>query len=289
MNRLRIAPGGWPVVAVGSALRDTLTVWSSPTAEARGFSAPQPEHCNCLALAPDGSAALWRDPSGAAVHDLTTGAKLTDLDPEGLHVAQAAFSADGRTILAACLVRNPSGGSYHFPERPLFRLDARTGGVVKRWPHTGLGGIYSFAAAPDGSAVGFGVEQKVLVWEETGEASTSARGGVMTVIALSAGGEVAASAGKTVGFWKRPDVRKRIATLSHGATVRALAFSPDGKLLASAGDDGAVKLWEVPGCRCRATFDWGIDELRSVCFAPDGLTAAAGSRDGRVVVWDLEG
>jgi WD40 repeat protein len=70
--------------------------------------------------------------------------------------------------------------------------------------------------------------------------------------------------------------------------VRALAFSPDGRTLASAGKSGRVTLWGLSEPRPIMTYDWDIKDIQSLAFAPDGLRLAAGGDWGQIVVWDLE-
>jgi WD40 repeat protein len=70
--------------------------------------------------------------------------------------------------------------------------------------------------------------------------------------------------------------------------VHALAFTPDGRALLTAGGDGQVRVWDVQSWKETRRFDWGLGKISAVAFAPDGLTAAAGSEKGQIVVWDLD-
>jgi WD40 repeat protein len=82
----------------------------------------------------------------------------------------------------------------------------------------------------------------------------------------------------------RPEPRPLNAT--HAGSVCALAFGPDGRVLASGGAEGAVMLWDVPQARLLATLEWHLGPVRGVAFSPDGERLASASADGAVRLWD---
>jgi hypothetical protein len=71
----------------------------------------------------------------------------------------------------------------------------------------------------------------------------------------------------------------------HDGSVNAVAFSPDGRYLASVGDDRLVKFWDVAERREVAGLEWHTGAVLAVAFSPDGQTLATGGADGVVKLW----
>jgi WD40 repeat protein len=81
---------------------------------------------------------------------------------------------------------------------------------------------------------------------------------------------------------------KPLATLKgHTQRVHSLTFSPDGRVLASASEDGTLKLWDVPTARERANLKHPSGA--TAAFAPDGRLLASGGRNGEVRLWGAAG
>ena len=104
-----------------------------------------------------------------------------------------------------------------------------------------------------------------------------------SLLAVCGGDGIAIFSG---GFGIDPSLRLR----DHAAPVKAIAFSPDSRLMASASADTTIKLWRtVDGdIACIATLHGHASSVEAVAFSPLGDLLATGGADHSLRLWSLD-
>lgn len=83
---------------------------------------------------------------------------------------------------------------------------------------------------------------------------------------------------------QKPEI---VTQSGHYGRIAQIAFSPNGKILASAGG-GTIRLWEVETGRELRVFSGHNGAVYSVSFSPDGKWLASGGYDLIVRIWEVE-
>ena len=278
---LAFAPAGG---ALASASKDgTARVWDlcgGPSITLAGHDdevlsvAFHPEGTQVATGGKDRTARLW---------DAATGKELLRLGPHEEAVTAVAFLNGGRMLITAA-------GN---------KINAADPGGVRLWQsstaiktHGEPNGAWALAATPHGKTLAWaGGGKRVTLWEITRPDRSQFRPlskGVLAIALSADGATLAATDDYAIRLWATADKQERATLIGHQGRVFALAFSPDGRTLASGGADKRVTFWDVASGRPRQTYQWDVGGVRAVAFSPDGLLAAAAGDAGRVVVWDVE-
>jgi WD40 repeat protein len=320
VTSLAFRPDG---AAIASSCGGSLHIWSTKTA--RQLSQPGQSEVQNLAysgtsadrLVTIGEAVQLR--SGSHPERLIASKELAGLVGVGRYPQSVAISSDGARMAigfkdGSLYYYAPSAARYAHLLRDgttavtavLFSPDgsqlisvAKDGTVtirdtttrtVIRRVSTGNGGEAA-AVSPDGSQLAVGTDSGVQLWStSTWEQVRPAvqTGTFVRSLSFQPGGQLLAfSLSRRTIVWDVHANRKAFEFDGPSEDITALAFSPDGKSLATGSIDGSVQLWKNFAERSFGSSLRSSSPVVAIALAPSGGTVAAVGTDGVVKVWDL--
>jgi WD40 repeat protein/serine/threonine protein kinase len=272
----RLATGGRP-----------LKLWDAQTGqEIVAFKMPTVEPVDTVAFSPDGKqlATIFHIGKTVQLWDAVTGQLIATRQGHTGNVWKVAFSPDGKQLASASRDGTVKiWDATTAPEaRPLGALTSNVGSV---------------AYSPDGKrvAVACGNEGVKICDAQTGKELLSWKGpALIQKVAYSSDGKRLAancSFDSTARVWDTQTAQELLTLKGHTQKKRVtnVAFSPDGKRLATTATDGTVKVWDAQTGQELFTCKGHTSPLvGGLAFSPDGKRLASGSCDQTIRVWDSE-
>jgi WD40 repeat protein len=233
---------------LASASKDrTVKLWDWARKEALTLGG-HTEAVDSLAFSPNGRRlASAGHDRTVRVWDTSTGQEFRDLRDHNVWVKKVAFHPDGRQLLTAAADSTVKVWDVS-PDRE--EPAFRPPGCYLR----------SVAFSPDGKQVAF---------------------------AAAAVAEKDVSADEGIHVWDWAAGRRVFILKGHNSNVLRVAFSPDGKQLASASADETVRLWDLAGGRPPRTLKRHSAAVTDVAFSFDGRRLASADELKEVRIWDL--
>lgn len=102
------------------------------------------------------------------------------------------------------------------------------------------------------------------------------------------GQQMATATYRTIYIWDQDNKKLHHFWQASDTWIRTLAFSPDGHILASAGNDGILTLWDWETAKALHTLKGDGGSVYAIAFSPEGTTLASGSEDHGVRLWDIQ-
>ncbi|HEX9990004.1 MAG TPA: WD40 repeat domain-containing protein [Chloroflexia bacterium] len=247
-----------------------------------------------LAWSPDGEwIASASDDRTVLVGEAATGTRITKLDSFRGSVLSVAWSPDSKYLATASTVISDGVQIW----------DAANWQAIHQLNSDPRYLVGSLSWSPDGKllAIGTGDLEVWDVEEEKLAAKLTTYSGANSVAWSPVGKQIAFGSALdpyrgdkgVVRIWDYTEGNEHttendVTTLTgHSGDLHSVAWSPDGKQLASGSDDNTVKIWDLASRQSTATLTGHKSQVVSVAWSPDSKKIASGSWDRTARVWDV--
>ena len=261
-----------------------VRLWDVATGKSLQVLRDNTTEVTCLAFDPEGHVlAAGNEAHTVRLWDPATGERGRALKGHLDEVLAVCFSPDGTHVT--------SGGN----DRSVRVWDVADGTAIKTL-EGGLDFIQGLGYSPDGTLL-FAVDEaeQLHVWQT--EDWKQLRGELLPreklfALSVSSDGKRLAAAGRREVIYEwdlvEGQVRLRRELVGgHKAWIQSLAYSPAGDVLASAGKEGVLRLWELDAMQPSKTLLGHRKRIWSVAWSPDGKHLATASADETVKIWSV--
>ena len=273
-DSLALSPDGRTVANWGPD--DQVCLWNVADSENKVILGGDTSKVRRMTFSPDSrTVAGGTSDYKVILWDVASGVRITTLIGHTHSITSFAFSPDSTTL---------ASGSW---DETVHLWDVATG-AHKRTLTAHTEGISNVRFSPDGRTFVSSSrnEDKVILWEVGTWQRKAVLDTDINCFALSPDSSILATGSwkGELNLWDAASGTHKAEFLGHLSNISSLTFSPDGKTLASGGDD-KLYLWDIASGTRKLSITGHTDGIYSIAFSPDSKTLASGSWE-QILLWN---